>query len=62
MRIYCGRFKASLVDEVGQDLVEYAPVASVIALGAVAAMVTVADAVGRPFSFIGAALGSISRI
>lgn len=39
-------------DESGQDLIEYALVAALIALGAVASMKTVATAIGNAFTQI----------
>lgn len=39
-------------DESGQDLIEYALVAALIALGAVASMKTVSTAIGSAFSTI----------
>ncbi len=39
-------------DESGQDLIEYALVAALIALGAVASMKTVSTAIGNAFSTI----------
>jgi pilus assembly protein Flp/PilA len=43
-------------DESGQDLIEYALVASVIALGAVATMKTFATTLGTVFTSIGTQL------
>jgi pilus assembly protein Flp/PilA len=46
-------FSNLLRDESGQDLIEYALVASVIALGAVAAMSTLGGTIRTTFSTIG---------
>jgi len=47
-------------DESGQDLIEYALVAALIALGATAAMTTLAGSIGSAFSSVGSKLtGSI---
>ncbi len=47
------RFLKSLrQDESGQDLIEYALVAALIALGAVVSMKAVADAIGNAFTTI----------
>ena len=43
-------------DESGQDLIEYALVAALIALGAVTSMKSVSTAIGSEFSKIAAAL------
>jgi pilus assembly protein Flp/PilA len=43
-------------DESGQDLIEYALIAALIALGAVTSMKTVSTAIGAEFTKIGAAL------
>ena len=43
-------------DESGQDLIEYALVAALIALGAMTSMKAVSTAIGTEFSKIGAAL------
>jgi pilus assembly protein Flp/PilA len=45
-------------DESGQDLIEYALVAAIIALGATAAMKTVTTAISGAFTKIGTALTS----
>ena len=42
-----------LVDDSGQDLVEYALVAAVIALGAVAAMQQLSNSLGNFFTTVG---------
>jgi pilus assembly protein Flp/PilA len=47
-------------DESGQDLIEYALVAALIALGATAAMTTLSGSIGSAFSSVGSKLtGSI---
>jgi len=43
-------------DESGQDLIEYALIAALIALGAVTSMKTVSSAIGNEFSKVSAAL------
>jgi pilus assembly protein Flp/PilA len=43
-------------DESGQDLIEYALVAAIIALGATAAMTTLATSIGSAFTKIGTTL------
>jgi pilus assembly protein Flp/PilA len=45
-------------DESGQDLIEYALVCALIALGAIAGMGTVADTINNAFSKIGMELSS----
>jgi pilus assembly protein Flp/PilA len=45
-----------LVDESGQDLIEYALVAALIALGATAAMTTLAGSISTAFSTVGSKL------
>jgi pilus assembly protein Flp/PilA len=45
-------------DESGQDLIEYALVAALIAFGAVATMQTLADNINTAFSKIGSKLSS----
>lgn len=45
-------------DESGQDLIEYALVAAIIALGATAAMTTVSKDITAAFTKIGASLSS----
>ncbi len=45
--------KNLLNDESGQDLIEYALVAAVIALGALAAMKGLANAIGTGFNNVG---------
>jgi pilus assembly protein Flp/PilA len=49
-------FSEVLWDESGQDLIEYALVAALIALGATAAMRTLATAIGTAFASVGAKL------
>jgi pilus assembly protein Flp/PilA len=50
--------KAFLADESGQDLIEYALVAAVVGLGAVAALNTLASAVQTGFNNISSAISS----
>jgi pilus assembly protein Flp/PilA len=45
-----------LVDESGQDLIEYALVAALIALGATAAMTSLAGSISTAFSTVGSKL------
>jgi pilus assembly protein Flp/PilA len=45
-------------DESGQDLIEYALVAALIALGATAAMTTLAGSISTAFSSVGSKLNS----
>ena len=45
-----------LRDESGQDLIEYALVAAIIALGATAAMTTLAGTISSAFSTVGSKL------
>jgi pilus assembly protein Flp/PilA len=45
-----------LVDESGQDLIEYALVAALIALGATAAMTSLAGSISTAFSTVGTKL------
>jgi pilus assembly protein Flp/PilA len=45
-----------LSDESGQDLIEYALVAALIALGATAAMTTLAGSISTAFSTVGSKL------
>jgi pilus assembly protein Flp/PilA len=45
--------KQFIHDESGQDLIEYALVAAVIALGAVAAMTSLAGAIGNGLNSVG---------
>jgi pilus assembly protein Flp/PilA len=47
-----------LRDESGQDLIEYALVAAIIALGATAAMTSLAGSINTAFSKIGSSLTS----
>ncbi len=45
-------------DESGQDLIEYALVAALIALGATAAMTTLASSISGAFSTVGSKLSA----
>ena len=47
-----------LNDESGQDLIEYALIAALIALGSVAAMNTLATTIGTAFGTVGSKLTS----
>ena len=51
-------FRALLTDESGQDLIEYALVAALIALGAVASMKTLSGKIGTAFTTIGTSVTS----
>ena len=46
-------FKQFMQDESGQDLIEYALVAALVGLGAVAAMGSLSGAIGNTFNSIG---------
>lgn len=50
--------KSLLRDESGQDLIEYALVAAIIGLGAVAAMGPLASNISNAFSAVGSKLSS----
>jgi pilus assembly protein Flp/PilA len=57
--ISCRQILSGLInDESGQDLIEYALVAAIIALGATAAMTTVSKDITAIFTKIGTALTS----
>jgi len=47
-----------MVEESGQDLIEYALVAALVGLGAVASMKTLSTSIGNAFSSIGTTLTS----
>jgi pilus assembly protein Flp/PilA len=47
-----------IVEESGQDLIEYALVAALVGLGAVASMKTLATSIGTAFTNIGTTLTS----
>jgi len=49
-------FSSLLHEESGQDLIEYALVAAIIALGAVAAMTTLASSIGTALTGVGTKL------
>jgi pilus assembly protein Flp/PilA len=49
-------FSTFLSDESGQDLIEYALVAAIIALGAVAAMTSLATGISTAFTTVGTKL------
>jgi pilus assembly protein Flp/PilA len=51
-------FTNLMQDESGQDLIEYALVAALVGLGAVAAMKTLASNVGNSFNTIGTTLNT----
>jgi pilus assembly protein Flp/PilA len=53
-----GNLSNLLHDESGQDLIEYALVAAIIALGATAAMGVLATNISTAFSTVGAKLAS----
>lgn len=55
-RSYSTTLHAVLVDESGQDLIEYALVAALIGLGAVASMKALATSIGTAFTGIGTQL------
>ena len=52
------RLMGLLQDESGQDLIEYALVSALIALGAVASMRTLAGTIGTAFGNVGTQLSS----
>ncbi len=58
MRNISSVFCSFLSDESGQDLIEYALVAAIIALGAVAAMTTLATAITNAFTTVGTKLAA----
>jgi pilus assembly protein Flp/PilA len=51
-------FRSLHTDESGQDLIEYALVAALIAFGAVSTMGSLADQINSAFSWIGSSLSS----
>jgi len=51
-------FQNLMNDESGQDLIEYALVAGLIGLGAIAAMSGLATKIGTAFNFVGSQLTS----
>jgi pilus assembly protein Flp/PilA len=53
-----GTLSRLLSDESGQDLIEYALVAAIIALGATAAMSALATSISTAFSTVGSKLTS----
>jgi pilus assembly protein Flp/PilA len=56
MRNISSVFCSFLSDESGQDLIEYALVAAIIALGAVAAMTALATSISAAFTAVGTKL------
>jgi pilus assembly protein Flp/PilA len=58
MKTYKQLFANLLNDESGQDLIEYALVTALIALGCVAAMNTLATTIGSAFTTVGTKLTS----
>jgi pilus assembly protein Flp/PilA len=58
MKVSMDLFKSFLQDQSGQDLIEYALVAGLIGLGAVAAMTGLATKVGTAFNSVGSQLTS----
>lgn len=55
---YVDLFKNLVQDESGQDLIEYALVAALIALGAIAAMKSLATGISSAFSTVSSDLSS----
>ncbi len=51
-------WKQLFTDESGQDLIEYALIASLVALGAVATMKTLSSTISSAFTSIGSSLTS----
>jgi pilus assembly protein Flp/PilA len=58
MKHYREALKNLLRDDSGQDLIEYALVAGLIGLAAVAAMSTLANTIGNAFNTVGNSLTS----
>jgi pilus assembly protein Flp/PilA len=53
-------FLAFINDESGQDLIEYALIAGLIAVGAIAAMTLLSNNIGTSFNGVGNTIGSAS--
>lgn len=58
MEVVRSTFQHLLCDESGQDLIEYALVAGLLALGAIAAMSGLATKIGAAFNTIGSQFSS----
>jgi pilus assembly protein Flp/PilA len=58
MRNISSEFCSFLSDESGQDLIEYALVAAIIALGAIVAMTTLATTITNAFGTVGTKLAA----
>ena len=58
MSKFAAVFHAIMNDESGQDLIEYALVAGLIGLGAVAAMGTLANSISTAFGNVGSTLSN----
>jgi pilus assembly protein Flp/PilA len=58
VQTYKQRFANFLKDDSGQDLIEYALVTALIALGCVAAMNTLATTIGTAFATVGTKLST----
>jgi pilus assembly protein Flp/PilA len=56
--VLCSELRKLLVREDGQDLVEYALIVALIALGATAGMNTVANDIGNAFTDLGEAFSA----
>jgi pilus assembly protein Flp/PilA len=56
MKIIRYRLAALLNDESGQDLIEYALIAAIIALGAITTMTGLSNNIGSAFSTVGSKL------
>lgn len=56
MKMFIYKLSNFLRDESGQDLIEYALVAAIIALGAVATMTTLATSIAAAFTSVGTKL------
>ena len=52
----CDTLRFFLKDEAGQDLIEYALVAALVGLGAVAAMKGLKNSIGNTFNSVGSSL------
>jgi len=58
MKNFKQQFSNLMVEESGQDLIEYALVAALVGLGAVASMKTLSTNIGSAFTSIGTTLTS----
>ena len=58
MKNFKQQFSNLMVEESGQDLIEYALVAALVGLGAVTSMRTLATTIGTAFASVGSSLTS----